>query len=118
MYIHNKGTASDFVRAINGLKKIPSIENAYIAKNARTFVTLDSVNLSGSEIEYKWTLHYINPETAYTSKGYKLVTIFGRKYALHRLIAETYIPRPPHAMQVIHKDGDKTNNKASNLDWR
>ncbi len=118
MYIHSRGTGADFSRAILGLKKIPSIENAYIAKNARTFVTLDSVDLSGAEIEYKWTLHYINPETAYTSKGYKLITIFGRKYALHRLIAETYIPRPANAMQVIHKDGDKTNNKASNLDWR
>lgn len=36
---------------------------------------------------------------------------------VHRLIAETFIPNPNHYQQVNHKDEDKLNNNASNLEW-
>lgn len=36
---------------------------------------------------------------------------------VHRLVAESFCCRPEGANQVNHKDGDKKNNQASNLEW-
>ena len=49
--------------------------------------------------------------------GYKRVKINGKRYVLHRIIAELFVPNPENKPEVNHIDGDKTNNKASNLEW-
>lgn len=36
---------------------------------------------------------------------------------VHRLVALTYIPNPHNYPQVMHLDGDTTNNAVSNLRW-
>ncbi len=38
-------------------------------------------------------------------------------YSIHRLVAECYVPNPYNLDQVNHKDGDRTNNYFSNLEW-
>lgn len=49
--------------------------------------------------------------------GYCEVNINGRKYRMHRLIAETFCPNPDNLPVVNHIDEDKLNNCASNLEW-
>ena len=56
-----------------------------------------------------------------SKNGYVRVELWadgvGKKYLLHRLLAQTFIPNPSDKPQVNHIDGDKLNNSLSNLEW-
>lgn len=60
----------------------------------------------------------------YTDKdGYKKVRLSNgdgsrKVFSVHRLVLETFCPNPnSDKLQVNHKDGNKTNNALSNLEW-
>lgn len=53
--------------------------------------------------------------------GYLHVNLYkdgkAKKYKIHRLVAEAYIPNPENKPQVNHKDENKEHNYVNNLEW-
>jgi len=53
--------------------------------------------------------------------GYKRVTLYNgagyKRFLVHRLVAESFLPKQDGQTVVNHKDGNKENNKTSNLEW-
>lgn len=57
-----------------------------------------------------------------TPQGYCQVTLYDKnrkrkKYSVHKLVADAFIPNPNNYPCVNHKDENKTNNCVSNLEW-
>lgn len=79
------------------------------------------INEQGEIISYKRTKprkikHHIK------GNGYVEVTLSDKKgsykqIGLHRLLAETFIPKPEGAEIVNHKNGDTTDFRLENLEW-
>ena len=78
-----------------------------------------SINENGevkNNISGKILKSFINKKS-----GYKIIDLWRnnkcKKIALHRLIAEAFIPNPLHKPTVDHKDGNRLNNSIDNLRW-
>lgn len=54
--------------------------------------------------------------TGYKKCKFQIDGVKKDKY-VHRLVAEVFLPNPDNLPQVMHIDGDKTNNNVSNLMW-
>lgn len=40
-----------------------------------------------------------------------------KKYKIHRLVAQMFLPNSNNFTEINHKDEDKTNNQVTNLEW-
>ena len=56
-----------------------------------------------------------------SSTGYLYVNLYKegkmKSVKIHRLVAKLFVPNPENLPQVNHKDENKLNNKADNLEW-
>lgn len=89
-------------------RPVVGYEDMYIVSNTGRVMS----NLSGL-----W--HELKPQI--NSCGYYLVNLghkgHTKRTAVHRIVANAFIPREQGKKQVNHKDGDKLNNHVENLEW-
>jgi hypothetical protein len=79
-----------------------------------------AVTTDGQLISYKKGKETVI--NGYSASGYCNVSISDaagvtKSFQLHRLVAITFLKNPNKHPIVNHKDGDKLNNKLSNLEW-
>ena len=87
--------------------RVFSVERAiYVNDNGRKYIKFLS------EKQLKQTMHPKGYKTVALTKDGKSKTVF-----VHRLVAEAFIPNTDKLPMVNHKDEDKTNNFAENLEW-
>lgn len=58
--------------------------------------------------------HDLHP---YLVKDYPTVRILGKNYSVSRLVATNFLYQPEGTTDVHHKDGNKQNNRSTNLIW-
>lgn len=64
---------------------------------------------------------YINNERILKNviykNGYENVMLKNKHFLVHRLVAKAFVPNPNNLPIINHKDGNKANNNANNLEW-
>lgn len=54
-------------------------------------------------------------------RGYRRVNLYNNgiseKFRVHQLVANAFLPKPDGCQYINHKDLNKANNRASNLEW-
>lgn len=87
-------------------------------KDIKGFEGLYAVTSCGKVWSYRRKI-FLKPY--YNHKGYLLVDLrkgsVRRQTAIHRLVAEAYIPNPEGLETVNHIDENKENNSVLNLEW-
>ncbi len=95
-------------------KDIEGYEGLYQVSNmGRVRSLLDSY---GNQRKTPKTLKNVRQPSGYfrvcLSKGG-----IGKRFFIHRLVAQAFIPNPENKPEVNHIVGDKANNTADNLEW-
>lgn len=94
--------------------EIPGYEGLYSISNLGRIKSFHKSKRQGcaSECLLKNTL---------ANNGYCQVTLYKgqkrRKFLVHRLVAECFIPNPNNLPQINHKNENTTDNRADNLEW-
>ncbi len=63
------------------------------------------------------TTRIIHKHLGTKKNGYKYVIHNKKSHLIHRLVSFAFIPNPHDKPHVNHKDGVKSNNHVSNLEW-
>lgn len=100
-------------------KDIPGFEGMYQVSDQGRVRSLDrtvrGVSKAGTE--------YLRPVKgrllrAGLCRGYGIVNLHPQgTISVHLLVARAHVPGMAPGLQVNHKDGDKSNNRAANLEW-
>ena len=100
-------------------KDIKNYEGIYQVSNLGRIKTLDKyVNCL---YEQKRLIKSREIKTFKNNSGYYIVSLYqnnkSKKFLVHRLVAEAFIPNLNNKKEVNHIDGNKENNCVENLEW-
>lgn len=96
---------------------IPGLEGQYEVSNAGRVRSLDRIIHPEGRKPYFRAGKMLTPRPT-PSEGYLIVTLpHGRTGRVHRLVADAFVPGRADGLEVCHSNGDKTDNRASNLRW-
>ena len=87
-------------REINGYENLYWVNQFGEVKNRKGKILKQTLNTSG----------YVYTRLCKGKRQYKW-------HFIHRLVAGAFLENPENKPDVNHKDGDKLNNKVSNLEW-
>lgn len=93
-------------RFINGVSPLNPDDCKIFNQNYVVFPNGKIFNLHGNEIR-----------GCIDRYGYREVIINGTMELVHRIVALAFIPKIDNKYYVNHKDGNKLNNNADNLEW-
>lgn len=96
-------------------KEIPWTKGAYSASDEGYIKSNDRLGVDGRR------LNGVTLKPWLGNHGYLMVNLLvdGKSYRclVHRLVAEVFLGEAPDGTEIDHKDGNKLNNVASNLEW-
>lgn len=96
----------------------PLIDEEMVANEKWIYYDDDYDFSNYGRVKHKFKNHYRLISGSLHKDGYIFVTLHGKQYPLHRLIAETFHFETYNENLVVnHKDGNKQNNFADNLEW-
>ena len=103
-------------KPITGFEGLYSVSNLGKVRSERRIV-----NSHEKGMPYSRAVGGLVLKPALDNYGYPILTLCkdGKKYTktVHRLVAIEFVQNPDGENNVNHKDENKTNNKASNLEW-
>lgn len=86
----------------------------------KTVVEYDKYEVNNlGEIRHKNRKHILSPRKNSSGYGYVAFNINGQRknFAIHRIVANAFIPNPNGYTEVNHKDYNRLNNCVGNLEW-
>lgn len=100
-------------------KPIPNYEGIYVVSNQGRVKSLTR------KIRCKCNAYLTHKESilkgTLTRKGYRVILLSknckNHIYKLHRLVAMAFVPNPNNYKEINHKNENKDDNRADNLEW-
>ncbi len=96
-------------------KPIKNYEGIYEVSNFGMVRSLDRISSNGKRVKAK------HLKLCAKSDGYIVVGLYknGRQKTsyVHKLVADAFIPRVGNKTEINHIDGNKKNNRVSNIEW-
>lgn len=97
---------------------IPGYEGAYQINEFGQIKSLNRIVVARGTLRH---LKEVILKNSVKKEGYHFIRLSKDSidigYRINRLVAIVFIPNPFNLPEVDHKDGDKSNNHVSNLEW-